>query len=324
MITIAGAGLAGLACAYELAQRGAEVRVYDRASEIGAASVSRYAGGMLAPWCERESAEEAVITLGGRAIDWWSNVTPVHRRGTLMVAPARDRAELTRFARRTSGYKGVGGAEIEALEPALAGRFQQGLFFDQEAHLDPRQGLIDLAQAAVKAGVDLRLGHPAPKQVDLDCTGMPAGDQLTDLRPVRGEMAILHCPGLEITRTLRLLHPRIPLYLVPRGDDHFMIGATMIESSSTRPVSLRSLSDLLNAAFVLHPALAEASVVETGTGLRPAFPDNLPRVTQLGGTLFLNGLYRHGFLLAPAMAMQVADRLLPETQDAHHRQRQSA
>ncbi|AHD01441.1 FAD-dependent oxidoreductase [Leisingera methylohalidivorans] len=322
MITIAGAGLAGLACAYELAQRGARVTVYERGETPGAGSVARFAGGMLAPWCERESAEEQVITLGSRAFDWWARVTPVHRRGTLVVAPVRDRAELTRFARRTTGHRSVGGAEIAALEPVLAGRFGQGLLFEREAHLDPRRALRDLSAKVQEMGGDIRYGTAAPAGVTLDCTGMAA--PLPGLRPVRGEMAVLHCPEVEISRTLRLLHPRMPLYLVPRGDGHFMIGGTMIESSSDRAISLRSLSELLNAAFTLHPAFAEASVVETGAGLRPAYPDNLPRLTEQDGTLYLNGLYRHGFLLAPAMAQQAADQLLPETSDENHRERQTA
>ncbi|WP_323782650.1 FAD-dependent oxidoreductase [Leisingera sp.] len=322
MITIAGAGLAGLACAYELAQRGARVTVYERGKAPGDSSVARFAGGMLAPWCERESAEEQVITLGSRAFDWWARVTPVHRRGTLVVAPPRDRAELSRFARRTTGHRSVEGAEIAALEPVLAGRFAQGLFFDGEAHLDPRRALRDLSAKVQETGSEIRYGTPAPAGVTLDCTGMAA--PLPGLRPVRGEMAVLQCPEVEISRTLRLLHPRMPLYLVPRGDGHFMIGGTMIESSSVRAISLRSLSELLNAAFTLHPAFAEASVVETGAGLRPAYPDNLPRLTEQDGTLYLNGLYRHGFLLAPAMAQQAADQLLPETSDENHRERQTA
>ncbi|UWQ61531.1 FAD-dependent oxidoreductase [Leisingera caerulea] len=322
MITIAGAGLAGLACAYELAQRGAAITVYEQGAMPGDSSVARFAGGMLAPWCERESAEEEVITLGSRAFDWWARVTPVHRRGTLVVAPARDRAELTRFARRTSGHRGVNGPEIAELEPALAGRFAQGLFFEQEAHLDPRRALSDLSAKVQEMGVEIRYGAPAPARVTLDCTGMAA--PLPGLRPVRGEMAILHCPELEISRTLRLLHPRMPLYLVPRGDGYFMIGGTMIESSSDRAITLRSLSDLLSAAFALHPAFAEASVAETGAGLRPAFPDNLPRLTEQGGTLHVNGLYRHGFLLAPAMAEAAARHLLQETSDEDHRERRTA
>jgi len=86
-----------------------------------------------------------------------------------------------------------------------------------------------------------------------------------------------------------------------------MVGATMIETDFKGPITARSLMELLNAAYSLHPAFAEAAVVETGAGIRPAFPDNLPRVTRQGKAILVNGLYRHGFLLAPAMAEKAAD-----------------
>ncbi|KZL12655.1 Glycine oxidase [Pseudovibrio axinellae] len=311
MITIAGAGLAGLASAYELAKRGAPVTVFERGQKPGDSSVARFAGGMLAPYCERESAEEDVVRLGGQAADWWSQITPVTRNGTLVVTPPRDHAELTRFARRTSHFEKVNGQAISELEPALAGRFESALYFAQEAHLDPRQALDDLVTAVQSLGVEIRFATSAPAGVDLNCTATAAG--LPGLRAVRGEMAILHCPELQLSRVIRLLHPRMPLYLVPRADGLFMIGGTMVESNSDRPPTLRSLTEMMSAAFVIHPAFAEASVVEIGAGLRPAFQDNLPRLTEHDGSLHLNGLYRHGFLLAPAMAQQAAQRLLKET-----------
>ena len=322
MITIAGAGVAGLAAAYELAKRGRECRIFEAGPAPGTSPCSRYAGGMLAPWCEGEVAEDEVVTLGAQAIAWWSEITPVTRRGTLVVAPGRDLSELARFARRTERHRELSGPDVAALEPDLSGRFAQGLLFEEEAHLDPRIALRDLAQKVRALGVQIHCDTPAPQQVDLDCTGLAA--DLDDLRPVRGEIAILHAPEIEITRTIRLLHPRVPLYLVPRGEGRYMIGATMIESSSTRPASVRSLMELLGAAFALHPGFAEASVEEIGAGLRPAFPDNLPRLTRRNGMLYLNGLYRHGFLLTPALAAQAADILTSETSHEHHRQRQSA
>jgi glycine oxidase len=88
-----------------------------------------------------------------------------------------------------------------------------------------------------------------------------------------------------------------------------MVGATMIESDSCGPITARSMMELLNTAYSLHPAFAEAEIVETGTGMRPAYPDNLPRVITEGNTISINGLYRHGFLLAPAMAVQAADMI---------------
>ncbi|QBF33044.1 FAD-dependent oxidoreductase [Thalassococcus sp. S3] len=322
MFQIAGAGLAGLACGYELARRGARVVIYEAAQTVGTKSVARFAGGMLAPWCERESAEEDVIRLGAGSADWWSDITPVERRGTLVVATGRDQAELTRFAQRTSGHRSVSAGDIAALEPDLESRFQRGLFFENEAHLDPRRALCDLADAVEALGGEIRRGENAPDDVDIDCTGMAA--DISGLRPVRGEMAILCCPEVTLSRTVRLLHPRIPLYLVPRADGHYMIGATMIESSSTRAATLRSLSELFSAAFTLHPAFAEAAIVETGAGLRPAFADNLPRVTHVQGKWHLNGLYRHGFLLAPAMAKSLAQKLLSETDHENHRERRTA
>ena len=321
MITIAGAGLAGLSSALELARAGHSVRVYEASENIGSDSVSRYAGGMLAPYCERESADQTVVEMANGAADWWEQITPVTRRGALVVAPPRDQSELVRFSKRTTNYEWVPADQIAALEPALDNRFANGLFFEKEAHLDPRTALRDLAAAATKAGVEILCGTPAPKRVDLDCTG-PASN-LPDLRMVRGEMAILHCPDLNITRTIRLLHPRIPLYLVPRGNDVYMIGATMIESSSARPISVRSLSELLSAAFAIHPSFAEATVIETGSGLRPAFPDNLPRLVNSNGFANLNGFYRHGFLLAPAMAAQVVHHFSTQGSHENHRQFQT-
>lgn len=321
-IQIAGAGLAGLCCGYELARRGAEVVLYDPAAPEDAGGVARFAGGMLAPWCEAESAEETVVNLGADAARWWAGITPVTRRGTLVLAPPRDRTELARFARRTVRHQRLDAAGIARLEPELSGRFATGLHFPDEAHLEPRRALADLAAAITAMGGQIRYGSTAPGDVDIDCTGIHA--PLPELRPVRGEMAILHCPDISISRTLRLLHPRIPVYVVPRGQGIYMIGGTMIESSSTRPATLRSLAELFSAAFALHPAFAEAAVVETGAGLRPAFPDNLPRVFHEGGKWHLNGLFRHGFLLAPAMASRLAECLLPEQSNEYRRERRTA
>jgi len=137
---------------------------------------------------------------------------------------------------------------------------------------------------------------------------------------VKGEMLLLHLPELTLNRPVRLLHPRFPLYVVPRGQGVFMVGATMIESDQGTRITARSMLELLSAAYSLHPAFGEAQVIEIGTGVRAAFPDNLPRLRQVGGTLHVNGLYRHGFLLAPALARRAAAVLLegrhyPEVMD---------
>jgi glycine oxidase len=106
---------------------------------------------------------------------------------------------------------------------------------------------------------------------------------------------------------VRLLHPRFPLYVVPWGDGVYMIGATVIESEETGAISLRSALELLSAAYALDPAFGEAEIIEHGAGARPAFPDNRPRIIARNGYIYVNGLYRNGFLLAPTLAELVAD-----------------
>jgi glycine oxidase len=95
-----------------------------------------------------------------------------------------------------------------------------------------------------------------------------------------------------------------------------MIGATMIESDDAGPISARALVEMLSAAYALHPAFAEAQVIETGTGLRPSFPDNIPCIREIGSRIHVNGMYRHGFLTSPYLAESLAGRLSNEIKHA--------
>jgi glycine oxidase len=334
-VTIIGAGVAGLCCAVELAEHGVDVEVLERSERLGASGCSWYAGGMLAPWCERETAEPLVGELGEEGLEWWAGHFPgLVRSGSLVIAHGRDRAELTRFARHTDHHQQLARAEIGAFEPDLADRFEQALLFPDEAHLDPRAALTSLSRRLESLGGRIRYGTDAMqvrlrgRQV-IDCTGLAARKYLPDLRGVKGEMLVLRTSDISLSRPVRLLHPRFPLYVVPRGEGMFMVGATMIESDDTTRITARSMLELLSAAYALHPAFGEAEIVEIGTHARPAFPNNLPRIRRIDGTLYLNGLYRHGFLLAPALARRVAgvlleDRHYPELMHEDSRERRLA
>ncbi|MFT9423686.1 MAG: FAD-dependent oxidoreductase [Acetobacter syzygii] len=311
-ILVKGSGVAGLTAAVTLAERGGVVTLYDCAERVGAGA-SWMAGGMLAPWCEAESAPAEVTAQSVDSVDWWAAHVPgVVREGSLVLAPARDVGELARFGRRTSHFQTVGEADIARLEPDLAGRFQKGLFFADEGHVDPRKALPALAQSLLQMGgqVVLATGQTLDESgFDwvVDCTGLYVRDQLDHLRGVRGEMLLLRCPDVILHRPVRMLHPRIPVYIVPRDNHVFMVGATMVESENAGGMTVRSMMELLNSAWTLHPGFAEAEILEMGTGLRPSYPDNMPRVVQQGRHVYVNGMYRHGFLLSPARAREAAD-----------------
>jgi len=287
-IAIRGAGVVGLWQALLLARRGHAVTLYERSPQPFAEACSLYAGAMLAPRCEEESAESVIRELGRRGVALWREIYPGTRaNGTLVVALHRDRAELDRFARMTGGHQRLSPAELVAVEPVLADRFAGALLYEEEAHLAPEPALRFLLDAIIAEGVALRLGDgEMPKGADLviDCRGLTAKDDLPTLRGVRGERIVIRS----------------------REDGLYMIGATVIESEEIGAITLRSALDLLSAAYALDPAFAEAEIVLQGAGARPAFPDNRPRIIPRKGYIYVNGLYRHGFLLAPVLAELVA------------------
>jgi glycine oxidase len=306
-VSIIGAGIAGAWQALLFAQAGHSVTLHERSDAAMMLSTSHWAGGMLAPYCESEVAEPLISRLGLRALDLWRRELPdTPFNGSLVVAHPRDRNDLERFARRTRGYERLDANGIAALEPSLAGRFREGLFFAAEGHVEPRRVLPKLHARIIAAGGTIKFNsEPEPADLDgivIDCRGIAARDEQSELRGVKGEMILIATGEVTLSRPVRLIHPRWPLYVIPREDHLFMLGATSIEAEDTG-VSVRSALELLSAAFAVHPAFAEARIVEFGSGLRPAFPDNLPRVAiAQDNHIRVNGLYRHGFLVAPALA----------------------
>ncbi|MBE5253785.1 MAG: FAD-dependent oxidoreductase [Enterobacterales bacterium endosymbiont of Blomia tropicalis] len=304
--SVLGSGVSGLCVATLLAERGETVDVICKDECCPA---SHWAGGMLAPWCEAESAPQAVIDWGQHSAAWWAKrVNGVEHNGTLVIAPPRDSQELTRFAKMTSEHQWVAPGDIE---PALENRFARGLYFASEAHLNPRHAMQQLREKLLQSGVSFHSGK-ASGQI-IDCRGVHAVQAQPELRAVRGEMLILQSNEVQFSRPVRLLHPRFPCYLVPRAEGRFMLGATMVESHDDSPISARAMMELLSAAYTIHPALSEARIVESGTGLRPAYRNNLPEVRYENGLFYVNGMYRHGFLLAPIMAEKLMQQLTQES-----------
>lgn len=240
-------------------------------------------------------------------------------------------------------------AEVALHEPQLAGRFRSAVFLPQEGQLDGRQVLMALAAALEVEGVDCRW-HCAVEYADLgdfawrvDCRGMGAQADwnrgwasmdadsssraaLTGnrdgaaialasgglLRGVRGEVARVHAPEVVLQRPVRLLHPRYPLYIAPKENGIFVIGATQLESESRAAVRVRSGLELLSALYAVHPAFGEAEIVSLASGLRPTLPHHAPeiRYRPQSGDVALNGLFRHGFMIAPAVVVSLCDLLV--------------
>ncbi|PND39955.1 FAD-dependent oxidoreductase [Paucibacter aquatile] len=335
-IAIAGAGLAGRLFAWALSRAGHAVQVFEagpgpepRFDGQGAAAFT--AAGMLSPLAELDRAEAEVAALGWRSLQLWPQVCEalgvrscLQTQGSLLLAHRQDLGAAERVLARLGEHPELGRAqslseaELQDLEPSLL-RGPRAWLLPGEGLIHP-PGLMAALQDqspdvrwhwqspvdALHAG-ELQLSSGARVAADwaIDCRGLGARPQVAGLRGVRGEVVHLSLSGHGLQRPLRLLHPRHRIYLVPRTPDSLVLGASEIESEDRSPVSLQSAVELMAAAHSVLPALAEARITRLDVNLRPALPDHRPLSLAEPGLLRLNGLYRHGWLLAPALVQQL-------------------
>ena len=320
----------GRLLAVELARQGHRVDIHDAGSPAAEGAAATVAAAMLAPLAESAITEPGVVRMGHHALTRWPQLLaplaePVffQQAGTLIVWHRQDAAEAQRLTRQLEAnqhtvpelplLEKLGSDGLAQAEPTLAHRFAQGLYLPGEGQLDNRQLLAALVVEMERLGVRTHWHSPqspdtfspgAPGQPDwvLDCRGLGARGQWSALRGVRGEVVRIHAPDVTLQRPTRLVHPRYPIYIAPKQDHLFVIGATEIESDDMSPASVRSTLELLSAAYAVHPGFAEGRILELATQCRPTLPDNLPAIRQTRpGVLEINGLYRHGFMIAPAM-----------------------
>jgi len=343
-IGIAGAGLAGRTLAWRLLRAGCRVSLFDARARGDLATASMTAAAMLSPLAELAVSDETVFALGQRSMQLWpqwiselaDQGLPVYfrREGTLVVAHAPDQSSLAHFtglllhklpeAARVQ-VQALDAAALARAEPALAGRFDKGLLLDGEGQLANDQWMAALAVEidrmggtwlegravdAVEGGHIECGGQSYGVDMAVDARGVGAKAAWPQLRGVRGEVLTVECDGVSLQRPVRLMHPRYQLYVAPRPNHRFVVGATELESEDTGPVTLRSTLELGSALHSLHPAFGEARVLRLAAALRPALDDHRPAVQRRDGVWHINGLYRHGYLCAPALVENLVQQLL--------------
>ena len=337
-IAIVGGGLLGRCLAWRASKAGARVALYDAASSRGEGSAAWVAAGMITPSAEAVDADQEVVAMGQRSLSLWPQwlaelPEPVFYRddGTLLLWHREDAGEVRRFERLLAtrhphaNLVHVDAARLSELEPALDSRFEQSVYLPGEAQIDNRALLKTLALALGEAGVQCHwqtcvAGDALPAAgIVVDCRGMGARRDLERLRGVRGEIVRLDAPDVELRHMLRLLHPRFSVYVVPRAEGKLVVGATSVESDDRSPMSVRGALELLTSAYSILPALAEARILEFAAQVRPALPDNRPAFfCHLGRrVLRINGLYRHGFLLSPAIVEEALPLLSEQWEEPY-------
>lgn len=352
-IGVVGAGVVGRLLAWQLARAGHAVTLFDmdvicKASEDGIAAAYT-AAGMLSPISEADSAEAPIVEMGLQALRLWPDLVDLiqedvdfYQNGSLILSHPSDRANLVEFRQRVdatlqqNGLKSqdfvryISGEGICQYEPDLAERFPEGSYIPGESWLSSQKLMATLAKQLLKFNCKFvektEVSRLAPHRVEsdvqqwkfdlvCDCRGLGAKPDISNLRGVRGETILLHAPEVSIRHLIRFMHPRYRIYIVPRANHHYVIGATQIESDSQAPITVRSALELLSAAYAVHPGFAEANILDARVNCRPALPDNLPHIDNAPGLIRINGLFRHGFLLSPAIIEQVLPLISEQLSD---------
>ena len=335
---IVGAGLMGRLLAVALAQRGARVDLFDQGNEDASGSAARIAAAMLAPLAESAITEDTVVRMGIHSLPRWKELisqlsTPVffQQEGTIILWHRQDASEAERFSMHLeknclhnsllSLPKQIDSAALKDLEPSVTERFSQALYLPHEGQLDNRQLLNALLQELKRLKVSCRWNtkvNPDHLRLDssyqgvIDCRGTGAqstwssNSSANTLRGVRGEVVRLYAPEVKLLRPTRLIHPRYPIYIAPKENDIYVVGATEIESDDLSEMSVRSAMELLSAVYTVHSGFAEARILEMATQCRPTLKNNLPEIRVqkekgLADLMLINGLYRHGFMISPAV-----------------------
>jgi glycine oxidase len=338
-VAIIGAGVIGCALARLLAADGTRTLVIDRNPEGDNASWA--AAGMLAPLAEADEASDflRLLQAGSRLfaplaveLQAEAGIDIAHRTdGTLFVAlSAKDEEELgVRYrwqARAGLTVERLGGGEARVLEPALSTSVRSALRFADDHQVDNRLLACALTRSAEAAGAVIRPGEvrgitrargavtgvelasgevvKAPQVVvAAGCwSGQLAGlPRPLPVRPVHGQLLALQADPALLTHVVD--SPRV--YLVPRKDGRVIVGTTTEETGFERGITAAAVARLRTAATEAVPALADAALLESWSGLRPGTPDGLPILgpdPDLEGLFYATGHYRNGILLAPLTA----------------------
>jgi glycine oxidase len=345
-IVIVGGGTIGLATGFELVRQGTPTTIVERGpagrgtswqaagmlapdAEIQFEELELYdlSRESLRRW---PGFAQAVEAASGQEVDYRDD-------GTLIVADDRDAAEKIRRLYEFQREQGLAvewltGEEAREIEPFVAPRLAAAIYAPSDHQVDNRR-LVDALRTAFEAeGGTLREHTPVEAVVpdaerpavviedgarieasqvvvaagvwSRDLDGL-APDAQPPVRPVKGQMIQLR---MEVPFDLQHVVRGPDAYLAPKSNGRLVIGATSEEMGFDTDVTAGGLYDLLEGAWEVVPGIYDLPVDETWAGLRPATRDHAPILGQSAapGVVMATGHYRHGILLTPVTAQEIA------------------
>lgn len=349
-IVLIGGGVIGLSIAYELATRGASVRILDQ-SQLG--QESSWAGaGMITP-ANPDHARSPEARLRGETFvrwpDWATRLrdetgidSGFARCGGVELAPNYSASEAAALVMKlqTEGVRAelLGSRELRELEPHMNPEFSEAIHLPDYCQVRNPRLLKALLAACAARGVELSPGMPVigfeqqaaritavrtPTELItagqfVVCSGAwsqtvlaQAGCQIS-VEPVHGQIVLLDMLPLPTRRIIEVGSR----YIVPRADGHLLIGSTEEWIGFDKRNTAEAVAELIRFGCELIPSLKSARLERCWSGLRPGSPNGLPylgRVPRTENLFVAAGHFRAGLMLSPITAVLLSQLLLGET-----------
>lgn len=298
----------------------AELSIFGLSNHFsGNASCGFAAAGMVAPVSEMFLNEEKIYTIGKDSILLWKDILSdaceeiFCLRDTIILAHSHNASELETVLRRTK-LCDVNSVKIFKSSDIFLYGLEPNNNLARDAILIRGEGVVNVplfftrtSDIGSKLYCNSHIKDPRKLKNDFtfvfDVRGM--GASIDSLFSVRGEAIEVYAPNVSIQHVVRFVHPRYQLYIVPRKNGVYYIGATSICVNDRSAISVQSTLDLLGMLCFINPLFSEARVLRSFTGCRPTLPSGLPYVSREDNVISMNGFSRHGYLFGPVFCNNV-------------------
>jgi D-hydroxyproline dehydrogenase subunit beta len=311
-VVIAGAGIVGAACAFELASAGLRVAVMEE--KFAGAGATGAAMGHVVTMDDSEA--QFALTRYSQVL--WNEVraelpanVEFDRCGTMWIAT--DEQQILEAHKKCEYYqtRGVPAEIIDSqglrdAEPHLRTPLPGGVLIREDSVVHPPTAAAFLLQRAADRDAQLHFGkaivafgrgqaHLSDGTVFtakylINATGSLAA-KLTpgvQIRPRKGHLVITdRYPGTVHHQLVELGYLRsahsltsdsVAFNVQPRKTGQLLIGSSRQYDVEGDEVETATLSSMLSRAFEFMPRLRELSAIRVWTGFRPATPDKLPLI----------------------------------------------
>ena len=342
MIAIIGSGIIGLFTAHKLLMQGKKVRIFEYKNNEGNSTDASV--GMLAPLVEAKPYEKELFELMIESKKIWDNFlrdkkftlkTGLKKNSSLLIATNSDEEESIFFKKKFIEKLGfypkiLNSDQTKRIEPNLNSNIKCSLFLEDNNQTNPELLKSYLKKKITKMGGEVFVYDQISdisltsnklifkkKKIDFEKIVIACGAWSNvflknkigiefPMRPIKGVSMIFEAKNKLFKNNIWFKK----IYIAPRENNQFAIGATEDEKGFEKFVTLDEIFYLSTSIWEYFPQIENFRFLKSISGLRSLLNDGNPVIGSLKKNkkvICAFGHFRHGILLAPITAEIVSN-----------------